>query len=238
MGGPDNNFVSNGGRNATADILLDGVSTTNIEQNSGIQVPLYTPSVDAVQEFKVQQSNFTAEIGFSGATVINVITRSGTNAFHGSAYEFLRNDALNANNFFNNRSGIEKAPRRYNLFGGTIGGPIRKDRTFFFFDYEGVRDREAETRLGGVPSSAMRAGNFGEICHDGFDASGLCGDPEGQIWDPYSGEPNDDDGYIRDRFVPFNRLDLYQSPGHPDLADTPFRLPARPGNLIDPVAFG
>ncbi len=237
VGGPDNNFVSNGGRNATADILLDGVSTTNIEQNSGIQVPLYTPSVDAVQEFKVQQSNFSAEIGFSGATVINVITRSGTNAFHGSAYEFLRNDALNANNFFNNRSGIEKAPRRYNLFGGTIGGPIRKDRTFFFFDYEGVRDREAETRLGGVPSSAMRAGNFGEICHDGFDASGLCGDPEGQIWDPYSGEPNDDDGYIRDRFVPFNRLDLHQSPGHPDLAGTPFQLPARPGNLIDPVAF-
>jgi Carboxypeptidase regulatory-like domain/TonB dependent receptor len=239
-GGPnaasDNNFVSNGGRNATADILLDGVSTTNIEQNSGIQVPLYTPSVDAVQEFKVQQSNFSSEIGFSGATIINVVTRSGTNEFHGSLYEFLRNDILTANNWFNNANGVEKAPRRYNLFGGTIGGPIRKDRTFFFFDYEGVRDRNAQTFLGGVPSAAMRQGNFGEICHDGFDASGLCNDPEGQIWDPYSGVQDPELGFIRSSFIPFNNIATYQSPGNPKLDGTGYQLPARPGNLIDPVA--
>src|SRR5713101_9544289 len=79
-----NNFTSNGSRNATADILLDGVSSTNFEQNSGILAPTYTPSVDAVEEFKVQQSNFSAEYGFSGATLVNVVTRSGTNQFHGT----------------------------------------------------------------------------------------------------------------------------------------------------------
>src|SRR5205807_3991000 len=89
-----NNWISNGSRNAQADILLDGVSTVGVEQNTAIVNPLYTPSVDAVQEFKVQQSNFSAEVGFSGATVVNVVTRSGSNDFHGGVYEFLRNDKL------------------------------------------------------------------------------------------------------------------------------------------------
>ncbi|MBV8709314.1 MAG: TonB-dependent receptor [Acidobacteriaceae bacterium] len=126
-----NNFVSNGSRNAQADILIDGVSTTNYEQNSGFVVPLFTPSVDAVQEFRVEQSNFSAQYGFTGGTVINVVTRSGTNQFHGSAYEFWRNDILNANSFFNNISGTPRQKYRWNDFGGTFGGPIKKDRIFF-----------------------------------------------------------------------------------------------------------
>src|SRR5882762_8080888 len=134
-----NNFISNGSRNATADILLDGVSSTNFEQNSGILAPTYVPSVDAVQEFKVQQSNFSAEFGFTGATVVNVLTRSGTNQFHGTLYEFLRNDKLDANDWFN--AGNPKPPLRLNDFGGTVGGPIWKKKTFFFFDYEGRRAR-------------------------------------------------------------------------------------------------
>jgi len=81
-----NNFISDGGRNAQADILIDGVSTVGVEQNTAIVNPLYTPSVDAVQEFKVQQSNFSAEVGFTAGTVVNAVTRSGTNNFHGSAY--------------------------------------------------------------------------------------------------------------------------------------------------------
>src|SRR5205823_10613691 len=85
-----NNFISDGGRNAQADILIDGVSTVGVEQNTAIVNPLYTPSVDAVQEFKLEQSNFSAEIGFSGATVVNVVTRSGTNDFHGSRSEERR----------------------------------------------------------------------------------------------------------------------------------------------------
>ncbi|OLE11776.1 MAG: hypothetical protein AUG89_09080 [Acidobacteria bacterium 13_1_20CM_4_56_7] len=146
-----NNWISDGSRNAQADILIDGVSTVGVEQNTAIVNPLYTPSVDAVQEFKVQQSNFSAEVGFSGATVVNVVTRSGTNDFHGSVYEFLRNDKLNANNFFNNAAGIKIAPVRWNEFGFTIGGPIRKNRTFFFFDYEGSRASTSVTKNAGVP---------------------------------------------------------------------------------------
>src|SRR5947208_16360868 len=97
-----NNFISNGSRNATADILLDGVSSTKFEQNSGILAPTYVPSVDAVQEFKVQQSNFSAEFGFTGATVVNLLTRSGTNQFHGTLYDFVRTEELNANDWLSN----------------------------------------------------------------------------------------------------------------------------------------
>jgi hypothetical protein len=230
------NFISNGSRNSTADILLDGVTATGFEQNSGINDPLYTPSVDSVQEFKIQQSNFSAEIGFSGATIINMVTRSGTNAYHGSAWEFLRNNVLTANNWFNNASSIPLAPRRYNLFGGTVGGPIRKDKTFFFFSYEGTRDVNAGTYTAGVPSAAMRNGDFREICAEGFDASGLC-QGDGQLWDPYSGVYDSDlGGDVRKSFIPFNRIDLYQSPGNPNLEGTKFQLAPKPGNLIDPVA--
>src|SRR5947209_2513986 len=130
----DNNFISNGSRNATADILLDGVSSTNFEQYSGILAPTYTPSVDAVEEFKVQQSNFSAEYVFTGSTLVNVITRSGTNRLHGTLYEFLRNDVFDANEWFNNQAGNPRPAHRENDFGGTIGGPIVKNKTFFFFD--------------------------------------------------------------------------------------------------------
>jgi hypothetical protein len=230
------NFVSNGSRNSTSDILMDGVSATSFEQNSGILDPLYTPSVDAVQEFKIQQSNFSAEMGFSGSTIINMVTRSGTNAFHGSLYEFLRNNVLTANNWFSNASDTPLPARRYNLFGGTIGGPIKRDRTFFFFDYEGLRDVNAATYRAGVPSAAMRQGDFGELCAEGFNTNGRCMS-EGQLWDPYSGVYDENaGGAVRSAFIPFNRMDLYQSPGNPKLNGTAFQLPARLGNLIDPVA--
>jgi hypothetical protein len=134
--------------------------------------PLYTPSVDAVQEFKIQQSNFSAEIGFTGSTVINMVTRSGTNEFHGSAYEFLRNNVLTANNWFSNASNTPLPARRYNLFGGTIGGPIKRDKTFFFFNYEGTRDVNAASFRAGVPSVAMRQGDFSELCAVGFNPMG------------------------------------------------------------------
>ena len=235
-----NNFISDGSRNAQSDILIDGVSTVGVEQNTAIVNPLYTPSVDAVQEFKVQQSNFSAEIGFSGATVVNVVTRSGTNDFHGSAYEFFRNDKLNANNYFNNQAGIKIAPVRWNDFGFTVGGPIRKNRTFFFFDYEGTRQSISVTKNAGVPSALERTGDFGELCgYQGgtFDGSGLCSAPEGQIWDPYTGvfDP-DQDGPVRQNFIPFNNLATYISPGNAKIAAV-HPIPNGPGNIIDPVAF-
>jgi len=235
-----NNFISDGSRNAQADILIDGVSTVGVEQNTAIVNPLYTPSVDAVQEFKVQQSNFSAEVGFTGGTVLNVVTRGGTNEFHGSAYEFLRNDKLNANNYFNNQAGIKIAPVRWNDFGVTIGGPIIRNRTFFFFDYEGSRASSSVTKNAGVPSLAERSGDFGELCgYQGgtFDSSGLCSAPEGQIWDPYTGvfDPNQG-GAVRSNFIPFDNLATYTSPGNPNLAAV-HPIPNGPGNVIDPVAF-
>jgi hypothetical protein len=256
------NFNSNGSRNSTADVLIDGASATNFEQNSGLQNVPYTPSVDSVEEFKVQQSNFTAEYGFAGGTIINVVTRSGTNKFHGSAYEFLRNSATDANLWFNPNNDPIAALKRNN-FGFTVGGPIKKDKTFFFFDYEGTRETSAASSGGmGVPSLCERGegpcpagqqalGNFSELCTlqgGTFDNNGLCSIPSGQVWDPYSGVFNANPagdfslggGAVRSTFIPFNDLSSYTSapslPGNVALQGTPFQLPSGPGNLINPVA--
>ncbi|NWG12853.1 MAG: TonB-dependent receptor [Acidobacteria bacterium] len=235
-GGVANNFISNGSRNVQADIIADGATTTNFEQNTGIQTSMYAPSVDMVQEFKLQQSNFSAEIGFSGSTIINLVTRSGTNEFHGTGWWFVRNNILTANSWYGNAAGIKLAPRRYNLFGANVGGPIKKDKLFFFFNYEGLRDVNATTYGAGVPSKAMKKGDFGEICVEGFDADGKC-KGDGQLWDPYTGVYDASvGGPVRSGFIPFNRMDLYQSPGSPKLP-AKYQLPPRPGNLIDPVSF-
>ena len=242
------NFNSNGSRNSTADVLIDGATATNFEQNSGLQTLLYNPSVDSVEEFKVQQSNFTAEYGFAGGTIINVVTRSGTNQLHGSVYEFFRNSVMDANDWFNNKNGQPIPPLKKNNFGGTIGGPIRKDKTFFFFDYEGTRLRQFASATAGVPTVAERAGDFGVLCGANggtFDASGMCSASAGQLWDPYTGSfndtpepanPNVGPGAVRSNFIPFNNLAAYQSPGNPNLVGTPFQPTPHAGNLIDPVA--
>jgi hypothetical protein len=252
------NFNSDGGRNSTADVLIDGASATNFEQNSGITTFPYTPSVDSVEEFKVEQSNFNAEFGFAGGTVINVITRSGNNQFHGSAFEFLRNSATDANSWFANKNGVPIPALKHNDFGGTFGGPIKKDKTFFFVDYEGRILRDFASRTQGVPTLCERGdpnancpvgapalGNFGEVCtlRGGvFDSSGKCRDNKGnllaagQLWDPYTGTPNGI-GATRSAFIPFNNVATYVSPGNPLLAGTPFQPAAGVrGNLIDPVA--
>src|SRR5579864_367627 len=234
-----NNFISDGGRNAQADILIDGVSTVGVEQNTAIVNPLYTPSVDAVQEFKLEQSNFSAEVGFTAGTVVNAVTKSGTNNFHGSVYEFLRNDIFNANNYFNDQAHIPIAPVRWNDFGGTIGGPIRRNHTFFFFDYEGSRQSSSVTANAGVPSVLERGGDFGELCgYAGgtFDNTGLCSAANGQLWDPYTANMDLSNGGVRTNFIPFNNMATYTSPGNPNLAGL-HPLPNVPGNIIDPVAF-
>ncbi len=243
VGDTGTNFVSNGSRGASADILLDGASITNFEPNGGITQVTYTPSAEAVDEFKVQQTNFSAEYGFSGASVVNMITRSGTNAFHGSGYDFLRNQITDANNWFNNENGVPLPPVHRNNYGGTIGGPIIKDRTFFFFDWDGTRTSNMSTYQAGVPSTAERTGDFGELCAANggtFDSTGLCSAVAGQLYDPYSGTFQTPDngaaGAYRSAFIPFNNLATYASPGNPNLNGTPYQLTAMPGNLIDPVA--
>jgi hypothetical protein len=239
------NFVSNGSRQSSADILMDGATITNFEPNGGITNATYVPSPEAVEEFKVQQSNFSAEYGFSGASIVNMVTRSGTNSFHGGVYDFIRNTIGDANDWFNDRATpvIPIPPVHRHDFGGTLGGPIFKNRTFFFFDYEGQRSSNMQTYTAGVPSAAERAGNFGELCAaagGSFNSSGMCSSTAGQLWDPYSVGPNSynsaDGGPVRNSFIPFNNIANYISPGTPNLPANLEPSPGVKGNLIDPVA--
>src|SRR5262249_17218407 len=135
----------NGARGYQNDYLLDAAA----HQNATFGGPVIFPSADAVQEFRVTTNNYSAEYGRAAGGVFNVVTKSGTNQWHASLYEFLRHDALTANDFFANRAGRGKAPFRFNQFGFTIGGPVvlpglyrGQNRTFFFGSYEGVRQQQ------------------------------------------------------------------------------------------------
>jgi hypothetical protein len=134
---------------------LDGVSFNDYTNGAPGGVLGTITGVDAVQEFSVITTNYSAEYGKTSGGVINAVTRSGTNNFHGSAYEFLRNSALDARNYFD---GPLIAPFRRNQFGGTVGGPIVHDKTFFFFNYEGLRQALGVSQVDRVPSAAARAG--------------------------------------------------------------------------------
>ena len=136
---------------------LDGISLNDYANGAPGSVLGGNMGVDAIQEFSVLTSNYSAEYGKTSGGVVNAITRSGTNAFHGSAYEFLRNSALDARNFFEDPT-QPKAEFRRNQFGGTIGGPIVKDRTFFFADYEGNRQSKGIANVNTVPSPTARQG--------------------------------------------------------------------------------
>lgn len=233
------NFVSDGSRNAQADLLLDGVSVMNSDNNPGIQKALYVPPVEAIQEFKIQQAGSSAEFGNSGGTLVNVITRSGTNQYHGELFEFLRNNDLNANTFFANAAGLPQPHLTRNDFGGTAGGPILKNRLFFFFDFNGIRALTGQTSsLAGVPDAAERSGDFGELCARAggtFNAAGVCSNPAGQIYDPYTGKPDAQNNATGRAPVAFNNLATYVSPGNSGIPFGLGSLPARAGNLIDPV---
>jgi Carboxypeptidase regulatory-like domain/TonB dependent receptor-like, beta-barrel len=139
-----------------------------------INLPLLVPTQDSIGEFKVQYNNLGPEWGKFSGGVINFSTKSGTNVWHGTAYEFLRNRVLNANNPFNKASQIENGepnkapPFTQNQFGGTVGGPIIKDKTFVFGSYEGYRARAGQVFSTIVPTTAERAGNFADMCVNGF----------------------------------------------------------------------
>ncbi len=239
------NFVSNGSRNATADVLMDGATITNYEPNGGVTEMTYTPSSEAVDEFRVEQSNFSAEYGFSGASVVNMITRSGTNSFHGSGYDFIRNKIADSNSWFGNLNGDPLPSVHRNNFGGTVGGPIFKNKTFFFFDYDGTRASNLGTYQAGVPSDAERNnGDFGEVCTaqgGAFDNTGMCSVAQGQLWDPYTGTYQQvgdyGSGAVRSAFIPYNNIGAYTSPGshNPNLPQS-LQPQGGAGNLIDPVA--
>ena len=148
--------------------------------------------------------------------------------------------AFDANNWFDNRAGNPIGSFSRNNFGATIGGPIIKSKTFFFFDYDGLRSSGLSTASAGVPTDAMRDGDFGEVCAaqgGSFDSTGLCSAAAGQIWDPYSGTYDANaGGAVRSRFIPFNNIANYISPGNPKLPANLQPAPGVPGNLIDPIA--
>jgi outer membrane receptor protein involved in Fe transport len=141
---------------------LDGVSLNDYANGAPGSVLGGNLGVDAIQEFSVLTSNYSAEYGKTSGGVVNAITRSGTNDFHGSAYEFLRNSALDAKNYFES-AGATKASFKRNQFGGSVGGPIVKNKTFFFADYEGIRQSKGIANVDFVPSPAARNGNIHDI---------------------------------------------------------------------------
>jgi hypothetical protein len=157
----DASFNVNGLRSAVNSFILDGVDNNSYgTSNQGFSNQLVQVSPDAVEQFKVQTNNFSAEYGRTGGAVINASMRSGTNAFHGTGWEFNRNTKLNAEGFFHPTTGKPKFDR--NQFGFVFGGPILRNRTFFFTDYEGFRQTTKVPTFASIPTMAMRAGTLGK----------------------------------------------------------------------------
>lgn len=193
----DANISVNGSSPQNNSYLIDGMVNRNLWLNTLIMVP----TIDSVQEFRTLTSNYSAEYGVAAGAITVVQTKSGTNALHGSLYEFFRNDKLDANTFFNNRAGIGKPAFRRNEFGGTFGGPIRRDRTFFFGDYQGIRLRQPRSVVATIPTLAQR-----QMVRTGdFSALGA------PIYDPETSRVGPTGASLRDQFerniIPPSRLD-------------------------------
>jgi len=159
-----------GGRPTQNNYRLDGNSINDYGNGAPGSVIGGNLGVDAIQEFSVLTGNYSAEYGRTSGGVVNAISKSGTNAFHGDIYEFLRNEKLDAEDYFSNASGAKKASLKRNQFGGAAGGPIRKDRTFIFGDYEGIRQNKGVAGVAYVvPSEAARLGNLANGTHVNVD---------------------------------------------------------------------
>ena len=196
---PGTEIFSNGNREGSNNFLYDG-----IDDNERLTLSIVLrPAVEAVREFKIQTNLYSADSGRNSGAVVDVITKSGTNQLHGSLFEFLRNSAMDARNFFN-PVGTAFPTFRLNQFGGSFGGPVvlpkiynGKDRTFFFVDYEGYRRDSQQLQLGNIPTLRMRTGDFSETA---------------PIYDPLSTVPNPNgSGFVRARFtnnqIPASRWD-------------------------------
>jgi hypothetical protein len=158
-----------GGRPTQNNYRLDGNSINDYGNGGPGSVIGVSLGVDAIQEFSVLTGNYSAEYGRTSGGVVNAVSKSGTNALHGDVYEFFRNAKLDATDFFINASGQPKPPYKRNQFGGAAGGPIRKDRTFIFGDYEGIRQTQGVALPSIVPSDAARAGNLANGTHVNVD---------------------------------------------------------------------
>src|SRR5215469_10443595 len=153
------NYQTGGGQSNESAAYIDGAPVNTAYDN----LTSLVPPQDAIQEFRVQTNNLGPEFGRLAGGVINLTTKSGSNAFHGSLYEFLRNKVLNGNTFFNNSSGVARPAFTQNQFGGNVGGPIQKDKTFFFLSYEDFQLRQGQSYTYTVPTDAQRAGDFSDV---------------------------------------------------------------------------
>ena len=179
------NFTSNGQRNATAEIRLDGALISAPEQGEGGNSNVYyEPLVDSVQEFKVQNNSFSAEFGNNGGTVVNMVLKGGTNAFHGTGWYFLQRPQMDARDFFNPKYFLgdstpnPKPDSKRDQGGFSLGGPIVKNKTFFFVDFEKVRSLSAQSGVVTVPTMAERQGDFSGLSNNIYDPNVNCtGDP-------------------------------------------------------------
>jgi hypothetical protein len=210
----------NGNREQANEYLVDGILNSEDKNNE----TGYSPTPDAIQEFNLITQNASAEFGNYQGGVVSVSTRSGTNSFHGTLYEFFRNDALDAHEAsdgwtqgvndgllgFNSQGVADKAELRYNQFGGSVGGPIIKDRLFFFADFQAQRTVNSSIYGSQLLTSDARSGNFGQLCISGFSSGGLCND---MSLGPNAQDPNGTGGYNDTAPVLANQLIVPNSGG-------------------------
>src|SRR2546429_2555129 len=199
----------NGNREQANNFLLDGMDNNQVSDN----LLGYAPSPDAIQEFNLITSNAPAEFGNFQGGIVNATIKSGTNSFHGDAWEFFRNDVLNANSWSNRIHQPDPLPKekvRWNMFGATFGGPILKNKLFFFADYQGQRfNVPSSSSANTVFTDLERTGDFGALCSAGFDGSGNCLG-SGQLYNPCASftapcTPSSAPAGTRSPF-PFNRI--------------------------------
>ena len=210
-------------RSEANNYTLDGVNNNeSFFKTYGLQ-----PSIDAIQEFKIQTNITSAEFGTAAGANVNIVTKSGTNEVHGTAFEFLRNDNMDASEFFANRSGTPRPEFRQNQFGTTVGGPIARNRTFFFFMYEGQRRSRESTLLNVVPTSEMFGGDLSR------DTQGRPADP---FFDPWTTVENADGSLSRQMMpnnrIPATRINASTKQLQEILWSAP-NLPGQPLNLIN-----
>jgi len=181
------NFVSNGQRNSTAEVRFDGAPLSAPEQGEGGNTNVYyTPSVEVIEEFRVENNSFSAEYGNNGGTVVNIMMKQGGNQFHGSGWYFGQRDAFDANDFFSNQAGIGKPPHTHDQYGGLISGPIKRNKIFFLFDFEKQRDIGSGQTVATFPTDLERGGNFSQTMT--FDQNGNLAPVV--IYNPFSISPS------------------------------------------------
>src|SRR5882672_4573734 len=213
------NFVSNGQRNATAEIRLDGALTSAPEQGEGATTNVYyQPSVETVQEFKVENNSFSSEYGNNGGTVVNIVMKQGTNKFHGSGWWFGQRSALDANEFFNAANGGAKPDHARDQYGFSLGGPIKQSKTFFFVDFEALRQNDPFNIDAFVPTAEERAGDFRNSIRPIFNPFDV--DPSTGVRNDFT-VPNVIDSNLIDT-IGQNIINMYPEPTDPNAAPGDF----------------